>query len=201
MRTKGNSVLCGIDEAGRGCICGSMFMCGVLGKEENLKHLNIKDSKMLSESSRQDLAYKLVELAQKENIAYHIVEKNAQEIDTQGLSACLKSALKEITEHFSTNTCEFIFDGNTTFGLTLQHPKVLRTLVKGDSKSLLIGAASILAKIAKDTQMHELDKIYPHYGFKTNKGYGTKAHIQAIMKYGYTPFHRRSFAITPSFAL
>ena len=92
-------MLCGIDEAGRGCICGSMFMCGVLGKEENLKHLNIKDSKMLSESSRQDLAYKLVELAQKENIAYHIVEKNAQEIDTQGLSACLKSALKEITEH------------------------------------------------------------------------------------------------------
>ena len=167
-------MLCGIDEAGRGCICGSMFMCGVLGKEENLKHLNIKDSKMLSESSRQDLAYKLVGL---------------------------KSALKEITEHFSTNTCEFIFDGNTTFGLTLQHPKVLRTLVKGDSKSLLIGAASILAKVAKDTQMHELDKIYPHYGFKTNKGYGTKAHIQAIMKYGYTPFHRRSFAITPSFAL
>lgn len=192
-------MLCGIDEAGRGCVCGSMFMCGVCGEEANLQNLGIKDSKQLSESKRFSLATTLRNLAQDGTIAYHIVEKTAQQIDELGLSACLKSALAEIIEHFWSKTHTFLFDGNTTFGLTLQSPKTLRTIVKGDSKHLLIGAASILAKVAKDTQMHELHALYPHYGFDTNKGYGTKAHTQAIVRHGYTPFHRRSFTLTQSF--
>ncbi|WP_394952173.1 ribonuclease HII [uncultured Helicobacter sp.] len=194
-------MLCGIDEAGRGCVCGSMFMCGVLGEEESLQNLGIKDSKKLSESKRFSLATQLQTLAQNGTITYHIVEKTAQQIDSQGLSTCLKSALAEITQYFSATTHTFLFDGNTTFGLTLKAPKTLHTIIKGDSKHLLIGAASILAKVAKDTQMHELHTLYPHYGFDTNKGYGTKAHIQAISQHGYTPFHRRSFALTPTLGL
>lgn len=196
---QGECVLCGIDEAGRGCVCGSMFVCGVLGEEVALENLGIKDSKKLSESTRQAIAKELQSLAQRDIIAYHIVEKSAQQIDCVGLSLCLKSALAEITEHFSARTQRFVFDGNTTFGLTLKAPHTLRTIIKGDSKHLLIGAASILAKVAKDTQMHELHALYPHYGFDTNKGYGTKAHTQAILRYGYTPFHRRSFALARSF--
>ena len=143
--------------------------------------------------------YDSAEKPKRDIIAYHIVEKSAQQIDCVGLSLCLKSALAEITEHFSARTQRFVFDGNTTFGLTLKAPHTLRTIIKGDSKHLLIGAASILAKVAKDTQMHELHALYPHYGFDTNKGYGTKAHTQAILRYGYTPFHRRSFALARSF--
>ena len=194
-------MICGIDEAGRGCICGSMFMCGVLGTEETLENLGIKDSKKLSESKRKAIAQELQIIAKQHHIAYHIVEKTATQIDSQGLSACLKSALTEITTYFSSQTHTFIFDGNTTFGLTLKAPQTLQTLIKGDSKHLLIGAASILAKVAKDTQMHQLHEQYPHYNLASNKGYGTKAHIQAISQYGYTPFHRRSFAITPTLKL
>lgn len=186
-------MLCGIDEAGRGCVCGSMFVCGVRGEEANLQNLGIKDSKQLSEVKRFSLATTLYDLAQDGIIAYHMVEKTAQQIDELGLSACLKSALSEITQTFAPSTYDFVFDGNTTFGLTLKAPHTLRTLIKGDSKLLLIGVASILAKVAKDTQMHHLHALYPHYSFDTNKGYGTKAHLQAILQYGYTPFHRRSF--------
>lgn len=198
-------MICGIDEAGRGCLCASLFVCGVLGEESALENLGIKDSKKLTQNARFAKAEILQELAQKGAIAYKLVDLSAQEIDTLSLSACMQKALREIINHFAsfdfkTESKLFVFDGNTTFGLPRNlvdsHTGArisLQTLIKGDDKNLLISAASILAKSAKDSQMIALDKIYPQYGFAKHKGYGTKAHISAIETFGLTPLHRKSF--------
>ncbi len=198
-------MICGIDEAGRGCLCASLFVCGVLGEENTLKNLGIKDSKKLTQSARFAKAQALKELAQVGAIAYKLIEISAQEIDTLALGVCMQKALKEIISHFAsfdfkTESKLFLFDGNTTFGLPREfvdpHTSAcisLQTLIKGDDKNLLIAAASILAKSAKDSQMIELDKIYPQYGFAKHKGYGTKAHIGAIEIFGLTPLHRKNF--------
>lgn len=193
-------MVCGIDEAGRGCLCGSLFMCGVLGIEQTLQNIGIKDSKKLTYNQRQALSLKLQALASEGKIQFFLTQKSATQIDTLGLSACLKQCLEEIIVFFDTqkpNTSHtFIYDGNSAFGLTVPPPHSFETLIKGDNKNLLIGAASILAKVAKDNEMLALHNIYPQYHLKDNKGYGTKAHIQAILDFGYTQEHRKSFHIT-----
>ena len=207
-------MVCGIDEAGRGCLCGSLFMCGVLGSEQDLQDLGIKDSKKLTQKQRQIIAKNLRALASNGIISYFLTQKSATQIDTLGLSACLKQSLEEIVAFFSTrqnaqpkhtqqsttqkplHAYTFLYDGNTSFGLKVPPPHNLKTLIKGDCKNLLIGAASILAKVAKDTEMLKLHSLYPQYHLKNNKGYGTKAHIQAILDFGYTQEHRKSFHIT-----
>lgn len=194
-------LVCGIDEAGRGCLCGSLFMCGVLGIERDLGDIGIKDSKKLSQKQRQNIATKLQAIANEGKIRYFITQKSATDIDALGLSVCLKQSLQEIIAFFSkqeSSLSTFIYDGNTTFGLQIAPPHSLQTLIKGDSKNLLIGAASILAKVAKDNEMLLLDSLYPQYKLKNNKGYGTKTHLQAILEFGYTKEHRKSFAISQS---
>lgn len=176
--------LCGIDEAGRGCIAGSLFVCGVIlhnTPQDILKRL--KDSKKLHTKKRQSLALELQKTAQ-----FHLVKKNANLIDAKGLSLCIKESLQEILQVL--NAPFYVFDGNCRFGINS-----LKTLIKGDSKIKAISAASILAKYAKDCEMEALDSIYPHYNFKNNQGYGTKAHLNAIAKYGYCKEHRKSYQI------
>ncbi|MDE5591524.1 MAG: ribonuclease HII [Helicobacter sp.] len=177
--------ICGIDEAGRGCLAGSLFVCGVILKEEIPHTLKkeIKDSKKLSEKKRNFIAPKI-----KEFCNFYLVQKTPQEIDNGGLSLCLKESLQAILKHLKAS--EYIFDGNCKFGITS-----LQTLIKGDSKLLSISVASILAKYAKDQEMRTLDKLYPSYDFKNNKGYGSQAHLRAIQEYGYCEFHRRSYHI------
>ncbi|WP_370524723.1 ribonuclease HII [Helicobacter winghamensis] len=179
-----NTQFCGIDEAGRGCVAGSLFVCGVVLEKlpESLKN-SLRDSKTLSQKKRDALANILKDYA-----TFKIIKKEANEIDTKGLSACIKEALQEI---LSTIYAPFyIFDGNCNF--KIPH---LKTLTKGDSKLHTISAASILAKSAKDTEMLEFHALYPHYDFARNKGYGTKAHIQAIATHGLSPIHRKSYRI------
>ncbi|MDE5602748.1 MAG: ribonuclease HII [Helicobacter sp.] len=180
-----DSVICGIDEAGRGCIAGSLFVCGVVLSQNiplTLK-AQLKDSKSLSEAKRNILAPLIEQFSD-----FYLVKKTYQEIDDKGLSLCLQEALKEILQNLKAS--QYIFDGNCKFGVDL-----LQTLIKGDCKLSCISAASILAKNAKDKEMIDLDAIYPQYGFKKNKGYGSKEHLNAIKTYGYCTIHRRSFKL------
>ena len=172
--------LCGIDEAGRGPAAGPLVMAGVVLKN-SIEGLN--DSKKLTEKKRE----KLYDIIIKNSI-YHIVSFEAETIDSLSISACLISGLKEIMQTIP--DAEYIFDGNTTFGIT-----GLRCQVKADTSIPEVSAASILAKVTRDRYMIEVSKKYPQYGFEKHKGYVTKAHIDAIAKNGPSPIHRKSFKI------
>ncbi len=190
-------MLCGIDEAGRGCLCGSLFVSGVICDETTatqLKNIGIKDSKKLSKTNR----FKLESIiTSTQNLESIIIQKSAKEIDSKGISVCMKEAILEIVAYFKSKCEQFYIDGNTCFGITLNTPHRLESIIKGDDLIPQISCASILAKCAKDKQMQELDSIYPQYGFKDNAGYGTKSHIKAIYEYGLTSYHRKSFKIKP----
>ncbi|PAF51926.1 ribonuclease HII [Helicobacter sp. 13S00477-4] len=188
-------MICGIDEAGRGSLCGSMFISGV-ACESNvadwLVTIGIKDSKKLSKSKR----FQLADLLKKnEYIHIHTVEKTSKQIDTLGLSRCLKESLEEIIDKLQFFSKEFYMDGNTLFGLSSTNHYQLIPLIKGDDKIPQISAASIIAKTSKDNQMLVLDKIYPQYDFSNNAGYGTKSHLKALEEFGQIDEHRKSFIL------
>lgn len=172
--------LCGIDEAGRGPIAGSLVMAGVILHK---KIPELDDSKKLSEKKREELFYKIIK-----NSDYHIEKFSALQIDEMGISKCLAEGLKNIMKNL--NSEDFLFDGNSTFGV-----KWLRTMVKADASIPEVSAASILAKVTRDTEMVQLSKEFPEYSFEKHKGYGTAAHIDAIKKHGYCKIHRRSFKL------
>ena len=176
--------LCGIDEAGRGPIAGALVMAGVI-LTKDIDGLN--DSKKLTEKKREKL-YEIIKNSSK----YFIYEVDAKKIDEIGLSKSINECLEAIKKYFGEDA-NFLFDGNSSFGV-----EGIPTLVKADAKVEAVSAASILAKVYRDRQMVEYSKIYPQYGFEKHKGYGTKAHIEAIEKYGYCKIHRRSFKIKTS---
>jgi ribonuclease HII len=172
--------LCGIDEAGRGPLAGDLVMAGVI----LLKEIDgLMDSKKLTEKKREAF-FDVI----KENSLFHIVSFTAQQIDAQGLSACLNQGLESIKEHLDADI--YLFDGNQTFGVL-----GISTLVKADTKVAEVSASSILAKVTHDRAIIEASKQFPLYGFEKHKGYGTKAHIEAIKEHGYCALHRRSFKV------
>jgi len=172
--------LCGIDEAGRGPIAGSLVVAGVI-LENSVEGL--MDSKKVSEKKRELLYPQIIK-----NSTHHIVSFPAHAVDELGISECMSIALQEIQEHVKADT--YLFDGNTNFGVSN-----LETLVKADATVPEVSAASILAKVTHDREMIEFSKQYPEYSFEKHKGYGTKAHVEAIIEHGYTPEHRRSFQL------
>lgn len=172
--------LCGIDEAGRGPLAGSLVIAGVILKNPVE---GLMDSKKLTEKKREAL-YPLV----LENADYHIVVFSAKEVDNMGISQCLQKGLQSIQKHLP--EAEYLFDGNSTFGVDN-----ITTMVKADSKVEEVSAASILAKVTHDREMIEMAKKYPEYGFEKHKGYGTKAHVEALVKYDRCEVHRKTFRI------
>ena len=172
--------LCGIDEAGRGPLAGSLVMAGVILRNPIE---GLMDSKKLTEKKREAL-YPLVI----ENSDYHIVSFSAQEVDELGISKCLQKGLQIIQKHLP--DVDYLFDGNSTFGVDN-----ITTMVKADDKIAQVSAASILAKVTRDREMIEMAKKYPKYGFEKHKGYGTKAHIEAIVKYDRCKVHRKTFRV------
>ena len=172
--------LCGIDEAGRGCIAGDLVIAGVILKSE-IKGL--MDSKKLTEKKRELLYPQIIKKS-----FYHIVSFCPKQIDERGLSSCLAQGLEEIQNRLEAKV--YLFDGNQTFGVL-----GISTMVKADTKVAEVSAASILAKVTHDRAIIEASKTHPLYGFEKHKGYGTKAHIEAIKKHGYSDLHRRSFKI------
>lgn len=172
--------LCGIDEAGRGPLAGPLVMAGVI---LNTAIVGLNDSKKLSEKKR-EILYDLI-IA---NSSYKIVRFSPEDLDMHGLSACLKKGLETILSSLKAE--DYLFDGNSKFGVS-----GLRTLIKADALIPEVSAASILAKVTRDREMVAIDALYPHYGFAGHKGYGTTAHVQAIVKYGYCEIHRKSFTL------
>ncbi len=172
--------LCGIDEAGRGCLAGPLVVAGVVLKTP-IKGLD--DSKKLTPKKRE----KLFPIIQK-NSLYKIIFTDNQTIDKIGLSSALKNSIQEIKEYFS--EYKILMDGNTNFGVN-----GVEWMIKADTKVSEVSAASILAKVSRDRYMVKISQKYPEYGFDRHKGYGTKEHIDMIQKYGYTSLHRKSFYI------
>lgn len=171
---------CGIDEAGRGPLAGSLMIAGVI-LHRPIAGLN--DSKKLSEKKREALFETIIQ-----HSTYHIVRFDSRQIDELGLSACLASGLREIMEVIG--EAEYLYDGNSTFGVS-----GLTTLVKADATVPEVSAASILAKVSRDREIVQFAPLYPHYGFEKHKGYGTAAHVEAIRQYGYCDIHRKSFKL------
>ena len=174
--------LCGIDEAGRGPLAGPLVVAGVILEKEIL---GLNDSKVLSEKKREKLFDEI-----KEKSKYHIVFKSAKEIDDFGISFCLKSSILEIMEKLQEFSNNFLMDGNTNFGI-----QNLQKEIKADAKYAQVSAASILAKVSRDRFMDEISPLYANYNFHKHKGYGTKAHIEAIKEFGRSDIHRFSFRL------
>ena len=172
--------LCGIDEAGRGPIAGDLVMAGCI---LNSKIDDLNDSKKLSEKKRETLYEEIIK-----DSTYHIVKFSAKQIDDDGISKCLASGLREIMRNL--DSTEYLFDGNTTFGVD-----GLTTMVKADGKVAEVSEASILAKVTHDRDIRIESKKYPEYQFQKHKGYGTKLHVEMIKKHGYCNIHRQSFKL------
>ena len=172
--------LCGIDEAGRGCIAGSLVIAGVVLTEAVE---GLTDSKQLSERRREALYPEIIAKSH-----HHIVTFSAMQVDELGISKCLQQGLQAIQKHLE--GCRYLFDGNSTFGVL-----GIETMVKADAKIPEVSAASILAKVTRDRLIIEAAEHYPQYGFEKHKGYGTKAHIEAIVTHGRCEEHRHSFRI------
>jgi len=173
-------MLCGIDEAGRGPIAGDLVIAGCILNSE-VKGLN--DSKKLTEKKRETLFEEIIQKS-----TYHIAKFSAKQIDEIGISKCLASGLREIMKNIP--DVEYLFDGNTTFGV-----EGLTTMVKADGKVAEVSAASILAKVTHDRDIKKEALKYPEYHFEKHKGYGTKLHVEMIKKHGYCEIHRRTYKL------
>ena len=176
--------ICGVDEAGRGPLAGPVCAAAVI-LPEHLQIPGLTDSKKLTDKKRREL----FPIIQEQAIAYGIGLASESEIDEINILQATFLAMGRALEQLSVRPALALIDGNreTDFGLPV------KTVVKGDSLSANIAAASILAKVTRDNLMLELAQQYPEYGFDVHKGYGTKAHYEALRTYGPCPIHRRSF--------
>lgn len=176
--------ICGIDEVGRGPFAGPV-VAGAVILPPDCEILYVNDSKQLSEKMREQLYDEIMEKAVSVAVGY----ANPQRIDEINILQATYEAMREAVSKLDVTPQILLNDAVTIPQITI--PQV--PIIKGDAKSISIAAASIVAKVTRDRLMREYDKIMPEYGFASNKGYGSKEHIEAIKKYGPTPIHRRSF--------
>ena len=182
--SEGYTAVCGTDEAGRGPLCGPVVAAAViLPRDIEIEGLN--DSKKLTEKKRE----KLFDIIKEKAVAYAIAEASPAEIDEINILNASMLAMKRAIEALPVKADFALIDGNRSRGFDIP----TETIVKGDAKSSSIAAASILAKVTRDRQCEELDRLYPEYGIAKHKGYGTKAHMDALRKYGPAPIHRTKF--------
>lgn len=184
-KNKGYNFVCGVDEAGRGPLAGPVCAAAVILPEDCVID-GLNDSKKISEKKREQLFDVIIEKALAYNIAYGTLE----EIEKCNILEATYIAMNRAIDGLNINADFALIDGNRV-------PKGIKipceTVVKGDSKSFSIAAASILAKVTRDRLMLEYDKKYPQYLFSAHKGYGTKAHYEAIKEHGVCEIHRLSF--------
>ncbi len=185
LKQKGYNTICGVDEAGRGPLAGPVCAAAVI-LPENIDIKGINDSKKLSEKKRELLFSEITQKA----ICYSIAFASVEEIEEMNILNATFLAMNRAIEGLKVKPDFAIIDGNLLpRGISVS----ASPLVKGDSRSLSVAAASILAKVTRDRLLLEYDKEYPEYKFASHKGYGTKAHIEAIKKYGVLSIHRKSF--------
>lgn len=176
--------LCGIDEVGRGPLAGPVVACAViLPKDCDILWLN--DSKKLTAKKREELYDVILEGA----VSVGIGMASPERIDEINILQATYEAMRQAISKLSVQPQLFLNDAVTI--PEVQIPQV--PIIKGDAKSVSIAAASIVAKVTRDRMMEEYDKVLPEYGFASNKGYGSAAHIEALKKYGPSPIHRKTF--------
>lgn len=182
--SKGYNLIAGVDEAGRGPLAGPVFAaCVILPRDCIINGIN--DSKKLSESKREKLFDEICEKA----ICYSIFSVDEKTIDEINILNATHMAMNGAVNSMKISPDYVMIDGNSIKNMSLPHC----TIVKGDAKSISIAAASILAKVSRDRLINELSVKYPEYGFDKHKGYGTKQHREALLKYGPCEIHRKTF--------
>ena len=181
---KGVSVICGVDEAGRGPLAGPVCAAAVI-LPPHLEIPRLNDSKKLTDKRRRELMPVIKEQA----LAYGIAFATEQEIDELNILQATFLAMERAIRQLNINPDLALIDGNREkdFGLPVQ------TVIKGDSRSANIAAASVLAKVTRDDLMLEMAEKYPQYEFEVHKGYGTRKHYDALREFGPSPIHRMSF--------
>lgn len=187
----------GCDEAGRGCLAGPVFAAAVV-LPDDYHNERLNDSKQLSERQR----YMLREEIERDAVAWAVAPVTNEEIDQMNILRAsfhaMNKAVRSIQEEGKVQPQFLLIDGNRFYNET---SLPYECIVKGDAKYLSIAAASILAKTYRDDFMNEAHQQYPHYGWNSNKGYPTKAHYEALEKYGPTPLHRKSFRLERQLSL
>lgn len=184
LSEKGYLRIAGVDEAGRGPLAGPVYAAAAI-LPRGVRIDGINDSKKLSEKKREEL-FEIITRVAEDYAIFSVDERVIDEINI--LNATYRAmngavgALKGAPDYV-------IIDGNSIKGMEIPH----ETVVKGDARSISVAAASILAKVARDRYITEMAKKYPEYGFEKHKGYGTKAHTDALLKHGICPIHRKTF--------
>lgn len=181
----GFSCICGVDEAGRGPLAGPVCAAAVILPEGAVIE-GLDDSKKLTEKKRE----RLYDIIKETAVAYNVAYGTLEEIETVNILEATYLAMNRAIEGLNVKPDFALIDGNRV-------PRGIKipceTIVKGDSKSMSVAAASVLAKVTRDRLMLEYDKKYPEYNFKKHKGYGTKEHTELIKQYGPCEIHRLSF--------
>lgn len=181
---KGYKNICGVDEAGRGPLAGPVCAAAVILKQGDIIE-DVNDSKKLSEKKREEL----FDIIKERAVAYNVAWASVDEIENINILNATLLAMKRAVEGLEIPADYVIIDGNKTPKLNIP----CEYIIKGDAKSMSIAAASILAKVSRDRLMIEYSKKYPEYKFEKHKGYGTKIHKEALLKYGACDIHRKSF--------
>lgn len=180
----GYNIIAGIDEVGRGPLAGPVVTAAVI-LPKDCRIMGINDSKKLSEKKRNELYDIIINNA----VAYSFGVVSPKEIDEINILQATYKAMREALSKLSVKPDFVLADAVTIPDIECEQ----KGIIKGDAKSLSIGAASIIAKVHRDRMMEEYSKIYPEYHFEKNKGYGSKEHLEALKKYGISPIHRKSF--------
>ena len=184
LYNEGYEYICGIDEAGRGPLCGPVVAAAViLKKDDHIEGVN--DSKKLSEKKRE----MLFEIIKERAVAYSVGIIDEKTIDEINILEATRLAMKKAVEGLKVKAEYALVDAEKKVPISIPYTPI----IKGDQLSESIAAASIIAKVTRDHMVLELDEKYPEYNFKKNKGYGTREHTDAIIKYGLCDAHRRSF--------
>ena len=184
LREQGYTYVCGVDEAGRGPLCGPVFAAACI-LPDGLVIEGLNDSKKLTEKKRE----KLFDIIKEEAVAYCIASASVEEIDELNILEADLLAMRRAIDGLSVKADFALIDGN--IARDFQIPA--KAVVKGDATSMNIAAASVLAKVARDRICLDLDREYPEYNIAKHKGYGTKEHMDALRKYGASPIHRKKF--------
>lgn len=178
----------GVDEAGRGPLAGPVVACAVV-LEAGQSISGVRDSKKLSANRREALAISIT----RESLAWSLGSASVSEIDELNILGATMLAMRRAIDGLSIQPGLLQIDGNRCPDLPDAYAAITETVVGGDDLCPAIAAASILAKVERDRQMDELHTMYPEYGFDRHRGYPTRAHREALLRFGVTPVHRRSF--------
>lgn len=178
------TIICGVDEAGRGPLAGPVYAAAVILPENTIID-GLDDSKKLSEKKRQELYDIICSTA----ISYGIAYASVEEIEEMNILSATYLAMNRAIEMLDSEPELALIDGNRSEGISCP----CQCVIKGDTKSMSIAAASILAKVTRDRIMEDIAQRYPEYRFEKHKGYGTKLHYEMLDEYGLSPVHRRSF--------